>query len=75
MEQNTFKTLTGVGIPKLSFTLRHLVVKIQVHIKMLFIFSTPMLIGHLLQLQAAVFLHRCQMRALQVAKCQFKKML
>jgi hypothetical protein len=33
------------------------VVKVQFYIKMLFIFSTPVLIRHLWQLKTAVFLH------------------
>jgi hypothetical protein len=38
---------------------RHLVVKVLVHIKMLFISSTPELIGNLWQLKTGVFLHWC----------------
>ncbi len=54
-KQNQF-----LGCQKLPFTQKYLEVKILILIYMLFIFSTPMVIRHLWQLKAVVFLHRCR---------------
>ncbi len=61
MEQHT---LTIVWIPTFSLTQRHLIVKVLIYIKMLFIFSTPVLIRHLWQLKTVVFLHWCLIHSL-----------
>jgi hypothetical protein len=59
MEQHALKNANICWeIQKLPFTQRHLVVEILIHVKMLFIFSTPVLIRHLWQLNTVVFLHR-----------------
>jgi hypothetical protein len=45
------------------FTWSHLVIKILSYIEMLFIFSTPVLIRHLWQLQTVGIIPRCLLRA------------
>ncbi len=70
--------LTVVGISKLPFTYRHLVVKILFCIKMLFIFSTPVIFRHLWQLKTVVLLHRCLIQAsllpiIVYAECRYGK--
>ncbi len=52
-----------VWIPTFTLTQRHLVIKILIYIKMLFMFSIPVLIRHLWQLKTVVFLRRCLIRA------------
>ncbi len=55
-------------MPTFTLTQRHLVVKVPIHIWMLFIFSTPVLNRHLWQLKTVVFLHWCLMHAILLAK-------
>ncbi len=50
-------------MPTFTLTYRHPVVKVIINISMLLIFSTPVLIRHLWQLKADVFLHWCLIRA------------
>jgi len=64
MEQQTLKKSKQiVWIQTFTLTYRHLVVKVLIYIKMLYIFSTPVLIRHLWQLNIVVFLHWCLMHA------------
>ncbi len=51
-----------VWIPTFRLTLRHLVVKVTIHIQILFIFSTPVLIRYLWQLKTVVSM-QCLMHA------------
>ncbi len=51
------KCKTIVWIPTFTLIWRHLVVKVLIYILMLFIFSAPVLIRHLWQLDTVVFLH------------------
>ena len=51
--------LTIVWMPTFTNAWRHMVVKVLIYIEMLFIFPIPVLIRHLWQLKAVVFLHRC----------------
>ncbi len=44
-------------------------VKVQIHIQMLFIFSTPIIIKHLQQLKTAVFLHWWLIHAIPLQFC------
>ncbi len=52
-----FKNVTIVWIPTFILTKRHLVVKVIIYIQILFIISTPVLIRHLWQLKAVVFIY------------------
>ncbi len=55
-------------MPTFTLTQRHLVVKVLIHIWMLFIFSTPVLNRHLWHLKTVDFLHWCLMNAILLAK-------
>ncbi len=44
-------------------------VKVLIHILVMFIFSTPVLIRHLWQLKTAVFLHGCLICTVPLNKC------
>ncbi len=50
---------TIVGIPTFPITKRHLAAKTLIYVKIMFIFSTPVLTRQLWQLKKVVFLHRC----------------
>jgi hypothetical protein len=59
-----------VWLPTFTFTYwRHLVVKVIIYNKMLFIFSTPVLIRYLWQLKTVVFLLWCQIRVVLIELC------
>jgi hypothetical protein len=49
------------------------VVKVIIYMKMLFIFSTPVLIEHLWQLKTVVFLHWCLICAVLLYTCAIGK--
>jgi len=58
MKERTLRNVNICCHTKISFYLETLV-KIIIFFEILFIFSTPVLIRHLLQLKIVVFLHKC----------------
>jgi hypothetical protein len=58
---------TIVLITRFTLTYRHLVVAVLLYIKMLFVFSTPVLIRHLWQLKTIVFVYCCLIFAVLLA--------